>query len=120
MRRRSAVVLAAITVGGAALAATVDYPINASTEVIYDPRQVVVAGGAARLFPALSGTGADGALVVSGVTFNLATQSQQSGRTVGDGAAWAITASVASGATTITLPTYTAGLAPGDELIQST
>ena len=117
MRRRSAVVLAAISFGGLALAATVDYPLNASSELLYDPREVVVNGGAARLFPKVSGTGLDGPLVVTAATFNLSTQTQQGTRTVADGKAWPVTSAVALGATVVALPSLAGGLATGDELI---
>lgn len=99
-----------------AMADSETWPLDDPTELSYDPALVEVSDGAATLISSLTGTGADGDLVVSGTDFDLSTDASGS-RTVADGASWSLLDSLSVGDTSFDLSGYTAGLEPGDELL---
>ncbi len=99
-----------------ALADSETWPLDASSEVSYDPALVQVIDGAATLISSHEGTGADGDLVLSGTVFDLSTDASGA-RSEPDGAAWSVLDSLGSGETSFDLSGYSAGLAPGDELL---
>ncbi len=99
-----------------ALADSETWPLDDSLEVSYDPALVHVSGGAATLISSHRGTGADGDLVVTGSSFDLSTDAS-GGRGEPDGAAWSVLDNLSAGDTSFDLSGYSAGLAPGDELL---
>jgi hypothetical protein len=112
---RSPVLLLAL-LAPLALADSETQPLDDPSELSYDPALVVVRDGAATLISSLTGTGADGDLVLSSTAFDLSTDTSGS-RSEADGAAWAMVDSLGAGDTSFDLSGYSAGLAPGDELL---
>ena len=100
----------------AAFAATETWPLTVASDYRYDVAAVTFSGGVAHLYSAVKGTGADGDLVVTGSTFDLASDASGS-RTVADGVSWVLSGSAAAGGDTLTLSSAATGLETGDELL---
>ena len=113
---RSLGVLALCLGGTLAIAASETWPLSDPGDYEYEADEISVDGGVAHLVGSLAGTGADGDLTVTAKTWNLSTDAS-TGRTVADGKAWPVSASLTSGGSSVPLDGYTSGLAVGDELL---
>jgi hypothetical protein len=91
-------------------------PLDDAEGVLLEAGRLVYDDGAVGLLSGLGGTGADGDLLLSGLTFNLSIEAS-GGRSEPDAVAFLLEEALPAGSTEITLPEVPLGLAIGDELL---